>query len=163
MRVLAIDTTGEEKSIALACDGQLLAEVSFRGDLFLEFWPHLENFLSANRVKIKEMDCFAVNTGPGSWTGLRFGSAVVKGWAAATGRKVFGLPAAEVSVLALPKHTSAATLACRCSGGVDPENLSLVYGSLPKFRKIGEITPTYTSPIKGEEFPSPGGRGEGRG
>ena len=136
MKTLAIDTTGEEKSIALACDGQLLAEVSFRGDLFWEFWPHLENFLSANRVKIKEMDCFAVNTGPGSWTGLRFGSAVVKGWAAATGRKVFGLPAAELSRLVRPEHTAAATLACRCSGGVDPENLKLVYGRLLTFRKL---------------------------
>ena len=163
MRVLAIETTGEEKSVALAYKGQLLAEVSFRGDLFLEFWPHLEGFLNANRVKIKEIDCFAVSTGPGSWTGLRFGIAVVKGWAAATGRKVFGLPTAEVSALALPEHTLAATLACQCNGGVNPEDLRLVYGRLLKFRKLGEITPTYTSPVKGEEFPSPGGRGKGRG
>ena len=139
MRVLAIDTTGEEKSVALVCDGQLIAEVSFRGDLFLKFWPHLENFLSANRIKIKEIDCFAVNTGPGSWTGLRFGSAVVKGWAAATGRKVFGLPAAELSALALPEHTLAAALACQCNGGVNPEDLKLVYGRLPTFRKLKEI------------------------
>ncbi|MCX5641667.1 MAG: tRNA threonylcarbamoyladenosine biosynthesis protein TsaB [Candidatus Omnitrophica bacterium] len=97
MKTLAIDTTGEDKSVALACDGKLLAEVSFRGDLFLEFWPHLEDFLSANQVKIKEIDCFAVNTGPGSWTGLRFGSAVVKGWAVATGRNVFGLPAVRIA------------------------------------------------------------------
>jgi tRNA threonylcarbamoyladenosine biosynthesis protein TsaB len=138
MRVLAIDTTGEEKSVALACDGRLLAEVSFRGDLFLEFWPRLENFLGAHRIKIKEIDCFAVNTGPGSWTGLRFGSAVVKGWAAATGRKVFGLPAAELSALALPEKTPAATLACRCNGGENPEDLKLVYGRLLKFRKLKE-------------------------
>ena len=138
MKTLAIETTGEEKSVALACDGQLLAEVSFRGDLFSEFWPHLENFLSANRVKIKEIDCFAVNTGPGSWTGLRFGITVVKGWAAATGRKVFGLPAAELFALALPEHTPAATLACLCNSGVNPEDLNLVYGRLLKFRKLGE-------------------------
>jgi len=139
MRVLAIDTTGEEKSVALSCDGQLLAEVSFRGDLFLEFWPRLKDFLSANRIKIKEIDCFAVNTGPGSWTGLRFGSAVVKGWAAATGRKVFGLSAAELSARALPEKTLAATLACRCDGGVNPEDLNLIYGRLPKFRKLKEV------------------------
>ena len=138
MRVLAIDTTGEEKSVALARDGELLAEISFCGDLFLEFWPHLESFLNTNRLKIKEIDCFAVNTGPGSWTGLRFGIAVVKGWAAATGRKVFGLPAAELSVLVLPEHTPAATLACQCNGGVNPEDLKLVYGRLLKFRKLKE-------------------------
>ncbi|MFH2068870.1 MAG: tRNA threonylcarbamoyladenosine biosynthesis protein TsaB [Candidatus Omnitrophota bacterium] len=152
MKVLAIDTTGEEKSFALACGGQLLAEFSFNGDLFLEFWPHLKCFLNANRVKIKEVDCFAVNTGPGSWTGLRFGISVVKGLAAATGRKVFGLPAAELSALApsehtpyrrlLPSagHTPAAFLACRCSGGVNPEDLKLVYGRLPKFRKLQSVT-----------------------
>lgn len=136
MRVLAIDTTGEEKSFALAYNGQLLAEVSFCGDLFSEFWPHLESFLNTNRIKIKEIDCFAVNTGPGSWTGLRFGSAVVKGLAAATGRKVFGLPAAELSNRALLEHTSAAALACRCNGGVNPENLKLVYGRLLTFKKL---------------------------
>ena len=151
MRVLAIETTGEEKSFALACDGKLLVEVSFRGDLFSEFWPRLESFLSANRIKIKEIDCFAVNTGPGSWTGLRFGSAVVKGLAAATGRKVFGLPAAELSVLALPEKTPAAILACRCNGGVNPEDLRLVYGRLLKFRKIG--TPhLHPPPRRGEEL-----------
>lgn len=135
---MAIDTTGEEKSVALACDGKLLAEVSFRGDLFWEFWPRLENFLSVNRIKIKEIECFAVNTGPGSWTGLRFGSAVVKGFAAVTGRKVFGLPAAELSVRMLPGRTPAAILACQCNGGVNPEDLNLVYGRLLKFRKLGE-------------------------
>ena len=139
MKTLAIDTTGEEKSAALACDGQLLAEFSFSGDLFREFWPRLESFLKANRVKIKEVDCFAVNTGPGSWTGLRFGIAVVKGWAAAAGRNVFGLPAGELSRLAAEGKTPAATLACRCNGGVDPEDLNLVYGSLPKFRKLKEV------------------------
>ena len=139
MKTLAIDTTGEEKSVALAYDGELLAEVSFRGDLFLEFWPHLESFLNTNRVKIKEIDCFAVNTGPGSWTGLRFGSAVVKGWAAATGRKVFGLPAVELSVLALPAKTPAAILACQCNGGVNPEDLKLIYGRLLTFRKLNNI------------------------
>lgn len=138
MKTLAIDTTGEEKSVALACDGQLVAEFSFNGDIFREFWPRLEDFLKVNRTKIKEVDCFAVNTGPGSWTGLRFGIAVVKGWAAATGRKVFGVPAEKLSRLVLPEHTPAAVLACRCNDGVNPEDLKLVYGSLPKFRKIGE-------------------------
>jgi len=138
MKILAIETAGEEKSIALACDGTLLAEVSFRGDLLSEFWPRLEAFLEENRVKVKEIDCFAVSTGPGSWTGLRFGIAVVKGWAAATGKKVFGLAAGETNALLLPGHSRAAALACRCKGGVDPEDLRPQYGHLPKFRKIGE-------------------------
>ena len=139
MKVLSIDTTGEEKSVALACDGRLLAEFSFNGDLFREFWPRLESFLKANRIKIKEIDCFAVNAGPGSWTGLRFGIAVVKGWAAATGRKVFELPSEELSRLVAEGKTPAATLACQCNGGVNPEDLKVVYGLLPKFRKIGEV------------------------
>ena len=141
MKVLAIETTGEEKSIALAGNGILLAETSFRGDIFSEFWPRLEGFLKENRVKIKEIDCFAVNTGPGSWTGLRFGLAVVKGWAAATGKKVFGLPAENLSDLVLSGHTLAAALACRCkdsNDGVNSEDLKPVYGRLLKFRKIGE-------------------------
>lgn len=138
MRTLAIETTGEEKSIALGSDGVLVAETSFGGDLLTEFWKRLDGFLEENNVKIKDIDCFAVNAGPGSWTGLRFGVSVVKGWAAATGKKVLAMTAAEIQASALPSHTPAATLACRCQSGVNPEELVPVYGHLPKFRKLND-------------------------
>ena len=147
MKVLAIETTGEEKSIALTCEGVLQAEVSFRADLLTEFWKVMADFLKKNRLKIKEIDIFAVSQGPGSWTGLRFGLAVAKGWAAATGKKVFAMPAAEIQRVAkgtVPMgkgdcpHSLAAALACCTAGGADPEEIEPLYGHLPKFRKIRE-------------------------
>ncbi|PIP16489.1 MAG: tRNA (adenosine(37)-N6)-threonylcarbamoyltransferase complex dimerization subunit type 1 TsaB, partial [bacterium (Candidatus Ratteibacteria) CG23_combo_of_CG06-09_8_20_14_all_48_7] len=69
MRVLAIETTGEVKSIALAEDRTLIGEISFSGNLLTEFWPRLDAFLRENRKAIKDIDLFAACNGPGSWTG----------------------------------------------------------------------------------------------
>ena len=136
MKALAVETTGELKSLACAEDGRLLAEDSFAADLLTEFWPRLDGFLKRNGFRFRDFDVFAVCRGPGSWTGLRFGLAVAKGLACGTGRKVFALSAGELAAAVLPGHTPAAALACRCGQGEPPEDIKVEYGSLPKFRKI---------------------------
>ncbi|MFH0796955.1 MAG: hypothetical protein V2A65_07860 [Candidatus Omnitrophota bacterium] len=138
MRVLAIETTGAVKSVALAEDNALLDEVSFPGDLLTEFWPGLGAFLRENRITIKDMDFFAVCNGPGSWTGLRFGLAVVKGWAVVTGKKIFVQSTPELNARVLPAHTLAAALACQCLMGQGPEEIAVNYGHLPKFKTIAK-------------------------
>ena len=136
MRVLAIETTGEVKSIALAEDRTLIGEISFSGNLLTEFWPRLDAFLRENRKAIKDIDLFAACNGPGSWTGLRFGLAVVKGWAVVTGKEVSVRSFPELTATALPAHTLAAALACQCFLGQRPEEIAVNYGHLPKFRTL---------------------------
>ena len=89
-RILALDTTTEYGSLALAERGQVLAEVplhsaeGFSRVLFGE----LQGLLARSGWKLEDVDCFAAAAGPGSFTGVRVGLAAVKGLAAALGKKV---------------------------------------------------------------------------
>lgn len=94
--VLAVDTTQEHGSIALARDGVVLEEVSIHSPSGFAhvLYPHLRELLDRRAVRLEEIDCFAAAAGPGSFTGVRVGLACVKGLAEAMGK-----PAAAVSNL----------------------------------------------------------------
>ena len=53
----------------------------------------LAALLERESVALQEIDCFAVATGPGSFTGLRVGIATMQGLAMATGRPLIGVSA----------------------------------------------------------------------
>jgi tRNA threonylcarbamoyladenosine biosynthesis protein TsaB len=94
--ILAVDTTHEFGSLALARGGELLDETLLHapsgfGQVLFE---RLAALLERNRVKADAVDCFAAASGPGSFTGVRVGLACVKGLADALGK-----PAAAVSNL----------------------------------------------------------------
>jgi tRNA threonylcarbamoyladenosine biosynthesis protein TsaB len=94
--VLAIDTTHELGSLALARGSIIVEEVSFRArDGFDEIlYAQLRDLLLRNGVRLEDIDCFAAASGPGSFTGVRVGLACAQGLAEALGK-----PAAGVSNL----------------------------------------------------------------
>jgi len=109
MLTLAVDTTAEFGSIALANDSEVLEEVllhepkGFSGSLFGQIGALLER----QGVGLREIGLFAGASGPGSFTGVRVGLAAMKGLA-----DVLGKPAAAVSNLeALATYGSADTRA----------------------------------------------------
>jgi len=91
--VLAIDTTSQFGSLALACGANILAEwpleapTGFAHVLF----AHLERLLTECGVRLPAIDCFAAASGPGSFTGVRVGLACVKGLAEALGKPAAGI------------------------------------------------------------------------
>ena len=88
--LLAIDTTGEFGSLALARDDRVLEEVpvhSPEGFAHILF-PQIERLLARHGFTIADIGGFAVAAGPGSFTGVRVGLTAAKGLAEATGRKV---------------------------------------------------------------------------
>lgn len=95
MLILALDTTTRAGSCALARDGRVLREAASdatRGHA--ERLPgDLIALLERERVRLPEIDVFAVATGPGSFTGLRIGIATMQGLAAATGKPLIGVSA----------------------------------------------------------------------
>jgi tRNA threonylcarbamoyladenosine biosynthesis protein TsaB len=88
--LLALDTTGDRGSIALA-DGDRVIEVkeldSPEGFAHVIF-GEIEALLSRHGRKIGDVEGFASAAGPGSFTGVRVGLTAAKGLAEATGRKV---------------------------------------------------------------------------
>ncbi len=94
--VLAVDTTQEHGSVALARGGELLEEVTIHSPSGFAhvLYGHLRELLDRCGERLDEIDFFAAAAGPGSFTGVRVGLACVKGLAEALGK-----PAAAVSNL----------------------------------------------------------------
>jgi tRNA threonylcarbamoyladenosine biosynthesis protein TsaB len=87
--VLAIDTTSELGSIALAQDGRVLEQVALRSpDGFAHMlFGEIEQLLARHKIKITDITGFAAASGPGAFTGVRVGLTAVKGLAEATHRQ----------------------------------------------------------------------------
>jgi tRNA threonylcarbamoyladenosine biosynthesis protein TsaB len=90
VRLLAIDTTSEFGSLALADGGRVVEEVALHSpDGFAHvLFDEIERLLARHKLKITDIEGFAAAAGPGSFTGVRVGLTAAKGLAEATGRRV---------------------------------------------------------------------------
>ncbi len=87
MILVAIDTSTEQGSIAIARDGVTLAvEASQGGSHTVWLLAALDRLLRDTGLSRDSIDGFGVVVGPGSFTGLRIGIATTKGLAAASGK-----------------------------------------------------------------------------
>ena len=93
MVCLSLDTTTPGGSCAVARDGVVIREL--RGD---PDRPHdtrlpgdLMTLLGDTRLGLRDIELFAVATGPGSFTGLRIGIATMQGLAFAAGKPLIGV------------------------------------------------------------------------
>src|SRR5688572_24887341 len=93
MLVLALDTATPAGSCAVARDGHVLLETRGEGARSHgERLPmELMTLLEAAGIVLRDVDVFAVTTGPGSFTGLRIGIATMQGLAFAEGRPLIGV------------------------------------------------------------------------
>ena len=80
MRILGFDTSAKAASVALSENGKLISEFYLdSGFTHSEtVLPMAKAVLDAARITPADVDLFAVNCGPGSFTGLRIGIAAVK-------------------------------------------------------------------------------------
>lgn len=90
---LAIDTSTGVASIALAQQGSVLVEVTWRAEYnhTVQLMPAIQAMLTQAGVKPKDLEAIGVAIGPGSFSGLRVGLAAVKGLALALGLPVVGI------------------------------------------------------------------------
>lgn len=86
-RIVAIDTTSEFGSLALAEEGRVIEEVLLHSpDGFAHaLFQHLERLLKRHGWSYSQVTGFAAAAGPGSFTGVRVGLAAAKGLAEASG------------------------------------------------------------------------------
>jgi tRNA threonylcarbamoyladenosine biosynthesis protein TsaB len=91
--VLAIDTTHEFGSLALARGGEIAGELALHSPSGFGhvLFDEIGRFLADCGVQLREVDCFASAAGPGSFTGVRVGLSCVKGLAEATGKPAIGV------------------------------------------------------------------------
>ena len=95
---MAIDTSTDYLSLAVLDNGKVLAKfhqkTSMRHSILLV--PTIDKMLKRARLKVKDIDCFAISIGPGSFTGLRIGVTVIKGLAYALKKPVVAVPTLDV-------------------------------------------------------------------
>ena len=103
MLILALDTSSAAGSAAIARDGVVLAERAGDGTrTHGERLPReLMAILDAAGVTLRDIDRFAVSTGPGSFTGLRVGIATIQGLALAQRKLVVPISAFEALAASL--------------------------------------------------------------
>lgn len=83
MKILAVDSTATTASVAILEDERLLAEYTVSGgNTHSEtLLPMIESALNTLKLTVPDIDLFACSAGPGSFTGVRIGAAVIKGLA----------------------------------------------------------------------------------
>lgn len=81
MKVLGIDSSGLVASVAVAEEETLLAEytVNYKKTHSQTLLPMLDEIAKMTELELSTIDVIAVAAGPGSFTGLRIGSATAKG------------------------------------------------------------------------------------
>jgi len=93
MNLLAIDTARDEGSIALLFGGSVVSEVPLgKGPGFGEtLFQAIERLLAESSLALRDLDCYAAATGPGSFTGIRVGLVAAKALAEANRKPLVGV------------------------------------------------------------------------
>ncbi len=96
MVILALETVTRDGSLALSVDGQIVVTTGDGHRTHGERLPEeITRWLARQGRSLREIDAFAIVSGPGSFTGLRVGAAAIQGLALAGGRRVIPVPTLE--------------------------------------------------------------------
>ena len=97
MKILALDSSGLVASVALAEDDNLIAEytIQYKKTHSQTLLHMLEEIRRMVDLDMDTVDAIAVAAGPGSFTGLRIGSATAKGLAFAMENHIIPVPTLE--------------------------------------------------------------------
>ena len=81
MNILAVDTSSKYFCLAIGKADKIAVSIQlpFLTELSRKIIPAIDAALKRSKLSLKEIDCFGIGLGPGSFTGLRVGFAVIKG------------------------------------------------------------------------------------
>ena len=97
MKVLGIDSSGMVATVAVVEDTQMLAEytINYKKTHSQTLLPMLDEVAKMIELDLNTIDAIAVAAGPGSFTGLRIGSATAKGLGLALKKTLVSVPTLE--------------------------------------------------------------------
>jgi tRNA threonylcarbamoyladenosine biosynthesis protein TsaB len=102
--LLALDTSTRMVGLALYDGLQIISETTWQSRDYhtVELAPAVAELLAHSGVKASDLTVLAVAIGPGSFTGLRIGLALVKGLALANRIPLVGIPSLDILAAAQP-------------------------------------------------------------
>lgn len=97
MRILGIESSSLVASVAVVTDDILTAEytVNNKKTHSQTLLPMIDGMMKLLELEPEELDAIAVSGGPGSFTGLRIGSATAKGLGLALGKPLIHVPTVD--------------------------------------------------------------------
>ncbi len=104
MKILAIDTSGENCSCSIMDDTKVIADYNLStGTTHSEtLLPMIDEMFRFSHLSLEDMDVLACSIGPGSFTGLRIGISTIKGFALSLNKPVVAVP----TLLSLAQNVS---------------------------------------------------------
>ena len=102
--LLAVDTSTTQVGLALYDGTQVIGETLWHGKLrhTTSLAPAIEDLLKRTNTMIDDISALGVALGPGSFTSLRVGLALVKGLALARNLPLIGIPTLDMLTAAQP-------------------------------------------------------------
>ncbi len=108
MKILALDSSGLVASVAVVEDDNLLGEytIHYKKTHSQTLLPMLDEVARMIELDMQTLDAIAVSAGPGSFTGLRIGSATAKGLGLALEVPLVHVPTVDALACNLWGHAS---------------------------------------------------------
>ncbi len=97
MKILSIDSSGLVASVAVTDDDILIAEytICYKKTHSQTLVPMMDEIRRMTDLDLNSIDAIAVAKGPGSFTGLRIGSATAKGLGLALEKPIIPVPTVD--------------------------------------------------------------------
>lgn len=97
MKIIGLDSSGLTASVAIAEDDRVVAEysVNYKKTHSQTLVPMLDEISKMTELDLKTVDAIAIAKGPGSFTGLRIGSATAKGLGLALDIPIVEIPTTD--------------------------------------------------------------------
>jgi len=148
MLLLAVDTSGKHGSIALAkcgpgdeCD--VIEVVPLEGGTFsAQLVPQIAGLLGKHGFSKRDIEGFAVASGPGSFTGLRVGLAAIKGLAEILDKPIAVVSLLEATAATAQSHVLAALDAGRGEAYLGEYDVEGKLASSERLLKQAELVPS---------------------
>ena len=111
MKILAVSTSGKSASVAIYIDGKISEIIDRSGKTHSETIAVItKEILNNNSLSANDIDAFAVDVGPGSFTGVRIGVAFINALAFATGKKIYSVSSLEALMMNCKENKSICSL-----------------------------------------------------
>lgn len=103
MKILALDSSSLVASVAVVTDAVLTAEytINYKKTHSQTLLPMIDEIVRMIELDLESIDAIAVAAGPGSFTGLRIGSATAKGLGLALGKPLISVPTIDAMAYGL--------------------------------------------------------------
>lgn len=127
MKILSIETSSNVCAVALLEDNKNLKEIFLddKNTHSVKLMPLIEELLELTNTQLEEIELFAVDKGPGSFTGIRIGIATVKAFMDAKNKKGIGISSLEGLAYNVDKDGYICSI-------IDAKNDNIYYGLFEK-------------------------------